>query len=86
MSGRSPFTEYANRPTCLSGEFNSFISQRVSKLIAEKVGAQKLRSAEETSQSLESAGFWVLAPFRIVRLSVPWQNFVLCGRTFIRPV
>jgi sarcosine/dimethylglycine N-methyltransferase len=66
-------------------EFKPFISRRVSKLIAEKVGAQKLRSAEEIRQSLEAAGFWDLTPFRIVTPWVPWQNVALRGRTFSRP-
>lgn len=61
-------------------EFTPFLSRWISELIAEKVGAQKLRSPEEVRHSLEAAGFRDLAPFRISTPWVPWRNVAFCGR------
>ena len=61
-------------------EFTPFLSRRVSKLIAEKSGAQKLRRPEEVRHFLKAAGFRDLSPFRISTPWVPWQNVAFCGR------
>ncbi len=61
-------------------EFKPFIHFWISQFIVRKVRAQKLRSAEELRQSMETAGFRDLHDFRIVTPWVPWQNVALCGR------
>jgi len=67
-------------------EFKPFVSRQISELIAEKVGAQRLRNTEEIRHSLEAAGFRDLIPFRIVTPWVPWRNVAFCGRASSRVI